>query len=41
MTAPRIDIDIRYHTGNDQTTNDQLTELSEQIAEHFLGGVAG
>jgi hypothetical protein len=36
-TRQRVDIDIRYRTGNEQATNDSLSELSERIAEHFLG----
>lgn len=40
-TQPRVDVDIRQRTGNEQATNDALSELSELVAEHFLGGVVG
>ena len=37
-TRPRIDIDIRLRTKNDGAANAVLKELSEIVAEHFLGG---
>jgi len=41
MTKPRIDIDLRKHTGDDADAEDDLIELAEIIAERFLEGVAG
>ena len=40
-TQPRIDIDLRKHTGDDEEAEDDLIELAEIIAERFLQGVAG
>lgn len=41
-TRPRVDVDIRLRTKNDEAANAVLKELSEIVAEHFLGGrVAG
>ncbi len=40
-TRPRVDVDIRQRTGDNQDREDALIELSEVIAERFLAGVEG
>jgi len=40
-TQPRVDIEFKKHTGDDQDAEDDLIELAEVIAERFLEGVDG
>lgn len=38
-TQPRVDVDFRKRTDDDQDAEDNLIELAEIIAERFLGGI--